>query len=80
MMYYVVKHTQEEGGNTQVIRAHSDKVSAVKDYHREIAETLEYIDVLDVLGVVLMDEYNNVVEGCKYRYEKPVDPVDPIVP
>lgn len=78
MMYYVVKHTQESGNNTQAIRPHTDQVAATKDYHREIAETLEYVDVLDVLGVMLIDEYNKVID--QYRYERPVEQPDPIVP
>lgn len=74
MNYYVVKHTQEAGGNTQVIRAHTDLKAATKDYHREIAETLEYD--IDVLGVMLIDEYNKVLDS--YRYEKPSEePIEP---
>lgn len=67
MMYYVVKNTQEDTGKTQVIRPHEDLKAATMDYHREIAETLVY-DSVRILGVMLIDEYNTVIE--QYRYER----------
>lgn len=77
MMYYVVKHTQEDTGKTQVIRPHDDLKAATMDYHREIAETLVY-DTIVVLGVMLIDEYNKVIE--QYRYERPSEEPEPIEP
>lgn len=68
MMYYVIKHTQEDEGKTQVIRPHEDYKAAVMDYHREIAETLVY-DTVRILGVMLVNEYNSIIE--QFRYERP---------
>ena len=74
-MYYVIKHTQETEGNTQVIRPHEDKKTAISDFHREIAETLVYPTV-KILGVLLIDDYNNNVEP-PFRYAEPVEEVTP---
>ena len=68
-MYYVIKITHEDGNNnTNVIRPHEDELSATMDFHREIAETLVYPSV-QVLAVVLQDDYNKQIES--FRYERP---------
>ena len=78
MKYFVIKHTQEDGGDTQVIRPHTDLKAAIMDYHREIAETLVY-DTINVLGVMLIDEYNKApMDGCTFRYERP-EQQDPVI-
>lgn len=75
-MYYVIKMTQEDGGNKEQNRPHQDRLQAIIDFHREIAETLVYPTV-KVLQVMLVDDHNNAVQPA-FRYERPEE-VDPEV-
>lgn len=67
--YYVVKITIEDAHETQVITPYDDYLQAVINYHEIIKGTLAY-DTVKVMNCMLVDDYFNVVDGLRYRYER----------